>query len=404
MFRRLEAAGLIRIAEVPQDHWDNFAAQTFMQNSRPFQILATQKLNELALNPRWKPSANSPPLSQEIIARTLESSWDFYAQREIFLGANCFGRDTTGAQSDGVCAHELMSNYPKYLALATKGLINLEEIPLASLPPSTNPNLPRVDLERAARVSLTPEGRRLATVDEKNSTATFVFGRYHVDQITKNSPISSSHGVYRAVDGSYIFDLRPEFKDVWQQAGQPTYRERRFRAVFYYNEKWPLSEDETPSAQQREFLTRCTKCAPKWTVATASNGRYTAEDDGPRNGEFESANVPPTIDALPTKGNTSDDSYNWHLRLGHLQVREVLRDEDYKGPLATPGETFRLVLAKIGVSSARDSSDIPTDLSSLLPARLRCIVKYDDFNKEWKVVAIDVASAESERWATDSVR
>ena len=403
LFRRFEAAGLIRIEDVPQGYWDNFASQTFMEGAKPLRVVATQKLNEVALNPRWKLSSQAAVLSEKTIARTLEDSWNFYAQREMFLGPICFGRDVSG-QSDGFCGHELNDDYPTYLALAMNGLIKLDEISPGNVLPSTDVNLPRVAVERVANLSLTAQGRRLASVDEKNSKATFVFGTYNVEQVTKNTPISSNHGDYRLVEGTYVFNLRPEFKKVWEQAGKPTIRERRFRAVFYYNEKYPLSEISAPTQQQLEFLARCTKCTPRWTVATASNGRYTAEDDGPRNGEFESANVPPTVDEIPLRGTTGDDSYTWHLRVGELKVGEILRDEEYKGPLATPGETFRLVLAKIEHAPVERTSAIPADVGDLLPGRLRCVLKYSDFDKAWKVVALDVSPADSEQWGSANVR
>jgi hypothetical protein len=407
MFRRLQAAELIRFADVPQGYWDNFATQTFMEGARPFRVLATQKLNDSALNPRWKAPSRTLDLSEETIVRTLEQSWNFYAQRELFLGITCFGGDVSVPNSDGACVHELNDRYPEYSALAKNGLIELADVNPNDLPPATVPYLPRNGVKHAARIALTPQGRRLATLDEKKGTATFVFGKYRVEKVTKNAPIAARAGVYRLVEGTHVLDLRPEFHNVWQQAGNPTYRERQFRSVFYYNETWPFN---TATPQEVEALAKCradparaSKCAPKWEVATASNRRYTAEDDGPRNGTFESSNVPQTVDelALQALGNNGDDSYTWRIRPAQLKVGDVLRDVDYKGLLATPGETFRLVLAKID----HHATDSPVaELATLLPGRLRCILKYSDFDKEWKVVALDVAPSDSEQWATENVR
>lgn len=379
-FRRLEAAGLIRIQDVPQGYWDNFATQTYMEGAKPYKIVPTQKLNEIALNPRWSTPSHTVDLSRETVAGTLEPSWNFYVREKIFLGTNCFGGATSFARSDGPCALELISEYPTYLALAAKGLISLDE---TEVPPSAVPSsLSNVRIERAARVTLTPSGTHVADVDGKANTATFVFGTYRLEEISKNIPIAASDGIYRLVEGTHVFDLRPEFKDLWAQLGKPAYRERRFRTVFTHDTK-----------------------SGKWQVAISSNGRSSAEDVGPRNGEFESANVPPTVDELPLKGKNErrDDGYTWHVRLGDLKVGEVLRDEDYKGPLASPGESFRLVLAKIQVLPVGKTS-LPTELTQMLPGRLRSVLKYSDFKKEWNVVALDVAPADSEQWSSSNVR
>jgi len=388
-FQRLEAAGLVRIGEVPQGFWDDFASRTFMEGTRPLQVFPTQKLNDLAANPKWKPRSQSIALTSDTITTDLESTWDYYARLKLFLGPICFGDATTFARSDGFCALELMSDYPQYSALEARGLITLNEISLADVPSSAIPShLSHVSIQRAARVALTASGGQLAVMDAKNNTATFVFGTYKVEQITKNTPIASADGIYRLVEGTHRFDVRPELKNVWEKAGQSTYRERRFRAVYYYNEKgYP----------------GCTNCSPKWEVATASNGRYTAKDVGPRNADFETANVQPTVDDLFAKAIGGHDMYAWRVRLGELKLGELLRDEDYKGALATPGETFRLVLARIEPRPERDSAILP-DLASLLPGRLRCVLKYSDFDKEWKVVAMDVAPADSEEWSSTTVR
>lgn len=388
VFRRLEAAGLIRFMDVPQGFWDNFATRTFLEGSRPFRVLATQKLNDVALNPRWKPPTQSVALSEETIAQILEPDWNFYARRKVFLGANCFGGATSFARAQGFCALELISDYPEYSALAADGLINLAEISLADIPPSAVPPYLPKGFERAARVSLTSAGTPLADVDTNTHTATFVFGTFRVEQVSKNIPIAASDGAYRLVEGTHVFDLKPALKNAWAQAGKPTYRDRRFRAVFQYDSKGRPG---------------CTQCDPAWKVAVASN--QSVHDVGPRNGEFESANVPPMIDELPMKGvDGAGDSYTWHVRLAELKVREILRDEDYKGPLATPGETYRLVLARIEHLPVASGSTIPPDLDTLLPGRLRCVLKYGEFNKEWKVVALDVGPAESDQWTSSNVR
>ncbi len=115
MFRRLETAGLIKLSGVPQGYWDNFASGTFMGGARPFNVIPTQKLNDLALNPRWKAPTNGVVVNQKTFTDNLERSWNFYTQREVFLGPNCFGRSTSFAHpNNGYCAQELMTDYPMY--------------------------------------------------------------------------------------------------------------------------------------------------------------------------------------------------------------------------------------------------------------------------------------------------
>jgi hypothetical protein len=379
--RKAEAAGLVRIEEVPQGYWDSFSSQTFMQGARPYKILATEKLAAIALNPRLTP-AGGMALASATIASTLESSWNYYVREKIFLGPNYFGNTTSFGRYGGTAPYALtlMSDYPTYRALASRGLITLDESggsDIASVALATG-----AVIERAGSVNLTPAGARLAKVDSKANTATFVFGTYKIENITKNTPIDANEGVYRLVEGTRVFDLRQEFSDMWAELARPAYREGRFRAVFTH---------DLPSSV--------------WTVAIASNRRYMAEDDGSRNGEFESANVPPTVEELRFKrsNGAGEDHYMWRVHLGDLKVADVLRDEEYKGPLATPGETFRLLLATTQFTPP-PKNEIPPALTSMLPARLRCVLKYSEFKKEWNVVALDVGPADSEQWYTSNVR
>jgi hypothetical protein len=221
--------------------------------------------------------ATSPPqdrsdLSNKAIGAILEQSWNFYVRAEIFLGATYFGNTTSfGRNAGSLHALALISDYPTYRALATKGLIKLEELSLAEAPPATR----AARLQRAATVSLTQERAKLGSVDNKKNTVTFVFGTYRVEKIVSNTSIDTKEGNYRFVEGTHVLEPQQEFSDLWAELGWPSYRERRFRVVFKY--------DTTRS---------------QWGVAVASNGRFTAEDVGPRNGDFESSNVPPTLDQL----------------------------------------------------------------------------------------------------------
>lgn len=102
-------------------------------------------------------------------------------------------------------------------------------------------------------------------------------------------------------------------------------------------------------------------------------------------------------------GGPSDDRYTWRVQVSEPTLGEVLHDEEYKGPLATPGERFRLVLATIQNNPGTARPGVPRELSQFLPSRLRAVVKYSDFKKEWSVAALDVGSAEPERWYTSNV-
>jgi hypothetical protein len=221
--------------------------------------------------------APSPPqdgsdISNKAIGAVLERSWNFYVRAEIFLGPTYFGNTTSfGRNAGSLHALALISDYPTYRALATKGLIKLEELSLADAPPATRV----AKIQRAATVSLTQEGAKLGSVDNKKNTVTFVFGTYRIEKVVSNTPIDTKEGNYRFVEGTHVLEPRQEFSDLWAELGWPAYRDRRFRVVFKY--------DTTRS---------------EWGVAVASNGRFTAEDVGPRNGDFESANVPPTLDQL----------------------------------------------------------------------------------------------------------
>jgi hypothetical protein len=384
--RKLQDAQLITISEVAQDYWGNFASRTFMEGAKPYSIQPTKRLAELALNPRSAPAGIDLPVAT--IKEDLENSWNFYAREVIFLGLNLLGNTTSFGRPDGdpPSALTLLSDYPKYQALESKGLLLLEDV---TIPPAA---YSRAKLERAVRISLTPAGERLASVDKKASTATFVFGTYKLENVLVNTPIETSDGVYRLVEGTHVFDLRPEFADVSATMGWPAYRERRFRVIFTYKgQEW------------RDNKGNAGMDPPKWRVATASNGRYSAEDTGPRTGAFESSNVPPTEGALRSKGTGGDDKYSWRIHPADLKVGEVLQDDEYKGPLATPGESFRLVLASVRQTST-GKGPIPSDLAALLPSRLRAILKYDVFNKSWTVVALDVGLADTDKWYSSNVR
>lgn len=220
--------------------------------------------------------SSEPPseLSSIAVAAILEPSWNYYAREEIFLGTTYFGNTTSFGRYGGApLALALESDYPVYRALAARRLITIKPFRLDELPSAVRTS--GASINHAATVGLTNIGGTVGINDTLASTVTFVFGTYGIEKITTNIPIRTSEGIYRHVEGEHAFDLVQQFSSLWAEVGRPTYRERRFRVVLQY---------DTTEA--------------KWKVAHASNGRFTAEDTGPRNGDFDSANVPATVAEL----------------------------------------------------------------------------------------------------------
>lgn len=211
--------------------------------------------------------------------RILEQEWNFELRKKIFLGPTYFGNTSTGGgrHSGSLHALALISDYSTYRALATKGLITLTELNLADTPAGVFDS--GVRIERAATVTLTEAGAKAGDVDTKANTVTFALGAYRVEKITLNTAVGTSESSYRLVEGMHVLSINPEFSDIWAELGWPTYRDRRFRAIFKYD----LAKSE-------------------WWVVPASNGMFAASDTGRRDGNFESENVPPTLEQLRPSG------------------------------------------------------------------------------------------------------
>lgn len=223
-------------------------------------------------------------LSSGTVVAILEKQWNYYLRERLFIGPTYFGNTTTfGRHGGSLHTLQLNSLFPMYRALATKGLIMLNELSLSDAPPSVFSGGARI--ERAATVSLTEAGAKLGLVDNKANTVTFVLGVYHVEKIISNNTVETSEGNYRLIQGTHVLDIAQEFADVWAELGWQSYRERRFRVIFKYD----TTDDFFKATGQA------------WDVPIASNGRFTAQDTGPRNGDFTSANVPPTLDQLRLK-------------------------------------------------------------------------------------------------------
>lgn len=93
---------------------------------------------------------------------------------------------------------------------------------------------------------------------------TFVFGGYEIEKIVSNEAVDMNGDKYRVVLGTHVFQGRPEFLDVMAQAGEPTFRDRRFRALLKYDafdSKWKLQiADVGLSSASDTVLARRSMC------------------------------------------------------------------------------------------------------------------------------------------------
>lgn len=249
-----------------------------------FSVKTSQVLGQVAVappKPIAKPRIPTPLISNAAIIAILEPEWNYYVREPISLGPTYFGNTTSfGRYGESTYALELASDYARYQALATKGLIKLDELSMIDAPSTVNGRSP--EIKWAWTVSLTPAGAKLGTLDNKKNTVIFVIGTYRVEKIVSNTAIATNDGNYRLVEGTYVLDFVQEFSDVWSTLGWSTYRERKFRVILQY--------DTTG-----DYFKMSKK---PWRVAIASNGRFMAKDVGPRNGSFDTNNVPPTLDQL----------------------------------------------------------------------------------------------------------
>jgi hypothetical protein len=162
--------------------------------------------------------------------------------------------------------HAPISEYPMYQASARMRLIKLENVFEAA--GADRIALTPAGVPQSLTVSLTPEGEKFATIrNVKNSRlrfAAFQCGEYRVETIISNQPLQiygDKSARYRAVLGTHVFELKPEFREMCLAHGESDPRERRFRALLKHD---PLLD--------------------KWSLEVS--------DVGPREADFESSNVP----------------------------------------------------------------------------------------------------------------
>jgi hypothetical protein len=96
------------------------------------------------------------------------------------------------------------------------------------------------------------------------------------------------------------------------------------------------------------------------------------------------------------------------LRVDVLEskIDKVVTEEEYKGPLATPGEKHYIILGLYRMIPTSAARVVGSGLAIQDEAqfRFRCVVRYSEFKKEWGVVAIDAGSVTPEQWFTSNVK
>jgi hypothetical protein len=93
------------------------------------------------------------------------------------------------------------------------------------------------------------------------------------------------------------------------------------------------------------------------------------------------------------------------VRISEAKMDRIITVDDYKGPLATPGEKHQLILGLFRSIPTPAAPVVGPDLARLADRfRFRCVVKYSEFSRQWSVVALDVGSADAEEWYTSNVK
>jgi hypothetical protein len=97
-----------------------------------------------------------------------------------------------------------------------------------------------------------------------------------------------------------------------------------------------------------------------------------------------------------------------HLTVGigasSYAIQQIVTNESYNGPLATPGEKFRIVLGVARSSSNPGLVKAGLTSSDETQIRFRVIVKHDPFADAWAVVASDKGPVGGTVWDSNNVR
>jgi len=211
-------------------------------------------------------SDNPASLRDTKAAAIIQERWNEAAGILISLGPVRFRPSNVSSET-----HAPISEYPLYQAAARMRLITLENDGGVFGSFSATGDAYAVTaagVPQSLRVSLTPEGEKLATIQNlENSSLQFAMfrcGEYRVETIISNNFLQiygERSAQYRAVLGTHVFELKPEFREICLRHGESETRERRFRALLEHD---PMLD--------------------KWSLEVS--------DVGPREADFESSNVP----------------------------------------------------------------------------------------------------------------
>ncbi|HVL69458.1 MAG TPA: peptidylprolyl isomerase [Vicinamibacterales bacterium] len=147
----------------------------------------------------------------------------------------------------GPC-YTALNRYPLYRAMADGGLLALfDERDLSGSFTGWGDflALTQAGVQRTATVGLTPKGQALGSVHKVSGCdlVTFVIGGHRISAIVSNEPLEVNGERFRIVQGTHVFDIKPEFRDVLAAAGEPTFSDRRFRALLKFDafdSRWKL--------------------------------------------------------------------------------------------------------------------------------------------------------------------
>ena len=106
---------------------------------------------------------------------------------------------------------------------------------------------------------------------------------------------------------------------------------------------------------------------------------------------------------IPVNGR---DLRIFRVKIADVTVDEVTTDQDYVGPLATPGEKYRIMLGTFRKVPTPAAAILGASLATQTEARMkfRSVVKYSQFAKAWAFVAIDTGFLNTNEWLSSNVR
>jgi len=96
----------------------------------------------------------------------------------------------------------------------------------------------------------------------------------------------------------------------------------------------------------------------------------------------------------------------FRVSIANITIDEVTADGDYVGPLATPGEKYRIMLGTYRKVPIPAAAIFGPSLATQTEVRMkfRSVVKYDQFAKIWALVAFDTGFLNTNEWLSSNVR